>query len=178
MSNLISIEWQRGHGLYIAASLMAFSPCGSATERTDPVLILRIGQVAVFDQIEGRTQYGLEYRMRPFSRRRLVPVVGYSQTGNGSRFIYLAVRRDYWLSASLSLAPSFAIGSFRDGKQIRLGNELAFRTGIEAAYRLSNGVRIGVALMHVSNGGLGQRNPGTEALVVSISMPFLRGGYR
>jgi len=71
------------------------------------------------------------------------------------------------------LIPGFGAGVFDDSADIELGNTLEFRSGIELAYQFRNKVRMGVALFHLSNGGIGGDNPGTEALVFSVSIPFL-----
>ena len=52
-----------------------------------------------------------------------------------------------------------------------LGNELEFRSGLELQYRLGNGARFGVGFFHLSNAGISESNPGTEALVFSIGLP-------
>ena len=49
----------------------------------------------------------------------------------------------------------------QDGDQIRMGNTLEFRSGGDFMYRFRNNVRVGVGVFHISNAGLGYRNPGS-----------------
>lgn len=65
------------------------------------------------------------------------------------------------------------MGIFNDSSEIELGNELEFRSGVELAYQFRNKVRAGIAIFHLSNGGISSENPGTEALVFSICIPML-----
>ena len=56
---------------------------------------------------------------------------------------------------------------------MNLGNNLEFRSGVELAYQFKDKMRAGVAIFHLSNGGISSQNPGTEALVFSICIPVL-----
>lgn len=118
-----------------------------------------------------RTHLGLEYRFRSFSRWRLVPAIGYAIAFSGANFLYGDLRRDFWLGDCWAVSPSFGIGSFEDGGRIELGQRLEFRSGLELVYRFRGRYRIGAAIVHLSNGGLSERNPGTEALLLGLSAP-------
>ena len=71
------------------------------------------------------------------------------------------------------MIPSFGVGIFTDSDEIELGNELEFRSGVELAYQFRNKIRAGIAIFHLSNGGISSENPGTEALVISVCIPIL-----
>jgi len=66
------------------------------------------------------------------------------------------------------IEPGLAIGSFR-GDEIDLGSPLEFRSSIEVGVRLSHGQRLSLLLYHLSNAGLGYRNPGVEVLGIGYS---------
>jgi len=68
-----------------------------------------------------------------------------------------------------SLAPHLYFGGDSD---LDLDFPLQFRSQLEVAYRLDNRERIGVALSHYSNAGLGNDNPGTESIMVYYSLPL------
>jgi len=72
------------------------------------------------------------------------------------------------------LARAF-VGVFDDtGRPLRLGAEYRFKAmgaGGEVARRFHGEYRIGAALFHLSNAGTAGRNPGTEALVISLCIP-------
>ena len=134
------------------------------------------GQVGIQDDIDGPQRYGLEYRFKSFAGPwgfRLIPAIGAARSSNGAYFIYSDLRHDFYLSDRWILIPSFGMGVFGDSEEVDLGNDLEFRSGIEIAYQFRNKMRIGLALFHLSNGGISSSNPGTESLVFSICIPIL-----
>ncbi len=70
------------------------------------------------------------------------------------------------------MTPSLGLGSFDDGEDVKLGHDLEFRSGIKITYQFKNDWRVGIGLFHLSNGGLGDRNPGTEPVFVGVSIPL------
>ena len=134
------------------------------------------GQVGILDDLDGAQRYGVEYRFKSFSGPgdfRLIPAIGAAMSDNGASFIYSDLRHDFYLSRRWILIPSFGMGIFNDSSEINLGNDLEFRSGIEVAYQFINKIRTGVAIFHLSNGGISSQNPGTEALVFSICIPMI-----
>jgi hypothetical protein len=134
------------------------------------------GQVGILDDTKATQRYGLEYRFKSFSGPfgfRLIPAVGAAIANDSAHFIYADIRHDFYLSRRWILIPSFGLGIFKDSSKINLGNNLEFRSGVELAYQFKNKVRAGVAIFHLSNGGISSQNPGTEALVFSICIPVL-----
>jgi lipid A 3-O-deacylase len=137
-----------------------------------PMINLNIGEIGVADHIGQPLRYGIEYRSQAFSKWNVIPAIGYTKSEGGTRFLYASLLVDFSLSSRWIMTPSFGLGSFGDGKEIHLGKELEFRSGIEIAYRIHRRYRVGLALFHFSNGGLSEINPGTEALVFSIGIPL------
>jgi hypothetical protein len=68
--------------------------------------------------------------------------------------------------------PVAAAGYFHRGAGKDLGSHLEFKTGLELAYRFDDMSRIGIAFDHISNAGLTKRNPGTESLLLTYSIPI------
>tara|TARA_B100000963_G_C22509948_1_gene617872 strand:+ start:510 stop:1040 length:531 start_codon:yes stop_codon:yes gene_type:complete len=68
--------------------------------------------------------------------------------------------------------PSLGAGIYNDGSGKKLGNDLQFRTSFEVSYELKNKNRIGIALSHISNANLGNKNPGVEILSFSYHVPY------
>jgi len=140
------------------------------------MLNITAGQVGILDDLDGSQRYGLEYRFKSFSGPwgfRLIPAVGAAISNNGAGFIYTDLRHDFYLNRRWILIPSFGVGIFNDSDEIELGNELEFRSGVELAYQFRNKIRAGIAIFHLSNGGISSENPGTEALVISVCIPIL-----
>ncbi|NKB19827.1 MAG: hypothetical protein GKS01_04700 [Alphaproteobacteria bacterium] len=70
------------------------------------------------------------------------------------------------------MTPSFAVGAYDDSKGKDLGHTIEFRSGVELAWRFDNQMRLGLTLYHLSNAGIGDRNPGTEVLSLGLSVPL------
>tara|TARA_R110001583_G_C5603243_1_gene404677 strand:- start:597 stop:1277 length:681 start_codon:yes stop_codon:yes gene_type:complete len=156
--------------------LVLFSPSANASDATPPadvaMLNFTLGKVGIADNIDTPLRYGIEYRMRALSTWKVIPAFGFAHAESSASFLYTDLRHDFWLTDRWVAIPSFGVGAFDDGDDIQLGKELEFRSGIEIAYRFHKQYRIGIALFHLSNGGLGRKNPGTESLVMSLSIPL------
>jgi len=161
--------------LIIMLAIIPFSPA-QAKPRTDfPLLNINAGETNILDNTGHSQRYGLEYRFKSFAGPygfRLIPSVGAAASNNNAYFIYTDLRHDFYMNDQWLLTPSFGIGLFRNGDNFNLGDNKEFRSGIELAYRFDNDYRAGLALFHISNGGLSSRNPGTEVLVFSVSIPI------
>lgn len=158
---------------YLLLVMLLFPVSGSADYQKSPAMVnLTFGQVGIADNIKGASRYGLEYRTRPYSKWALVPAVGFARAENGATFVYADLRHDFWLNDRWVVIPSFGVGAFDDTEEIDLGETLEFRSGVELAYRFYGQYRVGVAVFHLSNGGLSDKNPGTEALVISLCIPL------
>jgi lipid A 3-O-deacylase PagL len=95
------------------------------------------------------------------------PVSGLMATADGALYGYVGLRTERLLGRYLVFSPSLASGIYYRGDGKLLGGALEFRSGIELSYRLPRDARLGVALYHLSNGGLYGSNPGTEALLLT-----------
>lgn len=139
------------------------------------MLNLTAGQVGILDDLDGPQRYGLEYRFKSFLGPfgfKLIPAIGLAVANNNARFTYADLRHDFYLNNNWLLIPSFGAGIFKDSAEIELGNNVEFRSGLEIAYEFHNRYRAGLAIFHLSNGGVSSTNPGTEALVFSICIPM------
>ena len=95
-------------------------------------------------------------------------------TDESAYYGYFGLSADlYFLRCKcIVLSPSLAAGIYEDGDQIRMGHTLEFRSGGDLSYRFKNNVRIGVGIFHISNAGLGYRNPGSEQIIFKYHIPF------
>jgi hypothetical protein len=115
--------------------------------------------------------FSLEYR----SDLKLLivkPLVGIAASTDGAVFGYAGFNIDLYFGRRWVLSPGFAVGAFEEGDGKDLGNTVEFRSGAELAYRFNNRARLGISLHHISNASLGDRNPGTEILLLNYSIPF------
>lgn len=166
---------RRAHTLTLLLTALTTFQVAEADPPREPMWSVSAGKLGVFDDIGDPFELGIAYRFRPVGKWSLLPAVGATVHDNGAYFVYSELRREFWLGGSWLLVPSFGLGFFEDGKKLDLGHTVEFRSGLEVGHRLENGWRVGVALFHLSNGGIGDRNPGTEALVFSISIPLSQG---
>lgn len=145
----------------------------SLAESSPRYLTVAVGHVGVLDDnIDDPGVLKVEYRFRPRAKWLLAPSVGAARSGNGASFVFADIEKDFYPSKQWVITPSFGLGSFDDGEDVRLGHSLEFRSGIKFAYQFDNDWRFGIALFHLSNGGLGERNPGTEPVFLSLSIPL------
>lgn len=118
-------------------------------------------------------EFGLEYRDKHKFLWIFKPVARAAYISNGMTFVGVGVRIDAFFGKRFVITPSF-IPTWWRGKtsKLDLGYPLEFRSAIEFAYRFDNRARLGVAVSHTSNAHLGDKNPGTEALLVNYSIPL------
>ena len=100
------------------------------------------------------------------------PFAGLLVTTEGAAYAYAGIALDVVIADRVAITPSAAVGLYHDGGGKDLGHVVEFRTGAEAAYIFNNDHRLGVSFYHLSNAGLGTRNPGTEILQINYSMPL------
>ena len=134
------------------------------------LLMASAGWVDVSRRRHSAAELGLGYR----SRNRLWafrPAAGLAATTSGAVYGWAGIAYDVRIGR-VTLTPSFAPGLYRHGGGIDLGHPVEFRSQFEAGFRLSDRSRIGVALSHMSNAGLGQTNPGVETLTLDYAFAF------
>jgi hypothetical protein len=139
--------------------------------RVAPRLEVSAGTLGVLDGASPLAM-GLEYRWHGFSRWTIVPGAGLVAGDDDSRYVYGNLNRDFQIGHAWTATISFGAGYFRDGGEVELGHPLIFQSGIELGRWIERRWRIGLAFDHLSNGGLAGHNPGTEMLVLRVSMPL------
>jgi len=102
----------------------------------------------------------------------LAPFVGGSVTTDGATYGYFGFGFDVNFGPNWVLTPNGAAGIFERGSGTNLGSWWEFRTGAELAYRFADQSRLGLAVHHTSNAGLGKRNPGEQSVLLMYSYPM------
>jgi lipid A 3-O-deacylase len=155
------------------ALALAFALLGAAPLRAEggSALALAAGVFEPGDSTYQAAELGLQWRG---GGRLWVlhPMVGGILTHKGSYDLYAGFSFDLPLGKRVVLRPSFAPGYYNMGSGKDLGYALEFRSGLEAAWRFSNGARLGVEINHISNGGLGDHNPGANSLLLMVTIPI------
>ncbi len=115
---------------------------------------------------------GLEYRFRD-QYNGLRPTIGGFVNGDGALYGYAGAYWDLPLNtAPFVISPGFAVGGYSQGSSKDLGYGIEFRSTLEVSYKFQDAQRVGVQIAHLSNAGLGNKNPGTETLEAVYSHPF------
>ncbi len=99
------------------------------------------------------------------------PLLGLSVNTKGGVYGYGGLYTSFALGEVL-LTPSITVGGYAQNDSKDLGSVLQFQSSIEGAYQLDYGGRLGVRFSHISNGGIKDKNPGAEILLLSYSHPM------
>lgn len=155
------------------ASLMLLAATAAAAEPppTVPWVIASAGTFALVEEFDYPYRLGLQYRSTPRTAWALAPGIGVAAGPDGMGYFYADVAHDFHLPRQWSMTLSLAAGYFLNGDAIGANEQLEFQSGLELTRALKNGMRIGLAGYHVSNGGLAHPNNGSEALVLLLGIP-------
>jgi len=123
-----------------------------------------------------RKETGVEFRAEYRSDKRLSifkPFAAFSTTNTSQGFIGAGLLLDLFMGRRYVMTPSFAPHYYWGGnKKLDLGHSIEFRSQLEFAYRFDNRSRLGMAISHYSNAGIGNSNPGTETGTIYFSVPL------
>ena len=89
--------------------------------------------------------------------------------------IYLStgLQKKIYLSNNNTLIPSFSIGlyeAFDAGKD--MGYPIEFKSELELNHNFSNGSLLGITYNHISNADLGNKNPGSDSVLINFKKNF------
>jgi hypothetical protein len=161
-------------GLGLAVALLAAAPAEAQVGREgdDPsFLTISGGWFDMNRQKDQAAEFRLEYRS-DYKMWIFKPFGGVMGTSTGAGYLFAGVLIDVFLGNRWVVTPSFAPGWYIKGGGYDLGYPLEFRSQLELAYRFDNRSRLGVSFGHMSNASLGDKNPGTESLMLNYSVPL------
>lgn len=105
------------------------------------------------------------------------PFVAAAGATSGHGFVGAGILLDLFFGRRFVVTPSFAPHYYFGGNDdLDLGHAVEFRSQLEFAYRFDDRSRLGVAVSHYSNAGLGDENPGTESALLYYSIPLANVG--
>jgi hypothetical protein len=130
--------------------------------------------IALFDfiqnnstSLEGRTEFRLYKVPIPVK-----PLSGIMANTDGGLFLYVGLLYDIRVSSFFYITPSFSPGFYYRSSSKELGFVLNFRSQLEISLIFENDFRFGISFNHISNGTLGNINPGVESLALSLQLPL------
>ena len=131
------------------------------------------GGLGVFDALHNNTaaEGRLEFRFDQ-SLFFIRPLVGTLFTNKGSLYAYGGFRFELPIGKHVLIMPNAAVGYYEKGDGKDLGSHAEFKTGVELDLIFANGIRVGPAFDHISNAGIGKKNPGEENLMMMVSVPL------
>lgn len=97
--------------------------------------------------------------------------VGVEANASGGAYAYGGVSRDFHFGHWV-VTPLAGIGRYWRGSGKDLGSPMEFRLSAAVAREISNGVRVGLKFVHLSNAYTGRINPGDEELLLAWSAPL------
>ncbi len=133
------------------------------------------GGVGVFNVFPNNSanrsaQFSGEYRLghKLFS---IGPLAGLTVNTQGGVFGYGGIYTDLAFGPVV-LTPSVAVGGYAQNGSKDLGSVFQIQSALDAAYEFQGGSRLGVRISHISNGGVNEKNPGVESLLLTYSLPL------
>ena len=95
----------------------------------------------------------------------LRPQAGLLWTNHGEIYGWGGLSADIQLPSNWLFTVSTGVGGY-DGKRMKLGSMLEFRSSLDLNYRLNNESQLGMSFNHISNGGITKTNYGSESLLL------------
>jgi lipid A 3-O-deacylase len=120
-----------------------------------------------FTAAEGRLEFRFAYTILYWK-----PLVGTYFTNRGAIYTYGGFRLELPVGRHILIIPMATVGDYEKGAGKDLGAHIEFKTGAEIDLVFANGVRVGPVFDHVSNAGIGKKNPGEENLLLMVSVPL------
>jgi opacity protein-like surface antigen len=103
--------------------------------------------------------------------RGLKPTAGVMFATNESMYGYAGLAAPFrW--GRWELEASAGVGAYHKGKGLELGGVFEFHLGAGVSYAVTDSVRIGAMLTHVSNAGTHKVNPGLNSALGTVGFTF------
>lgn len=161
-----------------AAALMGAAFCAllpSSAHADDPAFFsIGAGTYDWNRQKDEGVEVRMEYRHDKKYLGFLKPFVAgaFAKNDSSNFFVGAGVLMDVYFGKRFVMTPSFAPHYYNGGNtKLDLDYPLEFRSQVEFAYRFDDRSRLGLAVSHYSNAGLGTTNPGTESAQIYYSIP-------
>ena len=102
----------------------------------------------------------------------LKPVLGLAVTSKGGGDVWAGIAADIPILDGWYLVPGVAPSGYAHGGGLALGSAFELRDSLALEYRLDNDCRFGLEGAYLSNLGLGNRDPGTETAMLTLTLPL------
>ena len=102
----------------------------------------------------------------------LQPITGIMVTPDYQGYIYTGLQLNKKIGDNLTLTPSFTPGLYSRGKGKPLYHILQFKSEIQISWKSKNKNTFGFSFNHISNAGIGERNPGANNYMFNYLKKF------
>jgi len=123
-----------------------------------------------------KNEEGEEFRLEYRSSSKywgFKPLVALAGTTTGQGFFGAGLLLDVFIGRRFVFTPSILPNLYVGGNsKLDLGYFIEIRSQLEASYRFDDRSRLGIAVSHYSNAGMGDDNVGTESAMIYYSAPF------
>ena len=102
---------------------------------------------------------------------KIKPVTGFMITSDAASYLYTGIQAEYDLG-KLNITPSFTPGLYNEGDGKDLGHLIEFKSELQLSFDISDSSELGLSYNHVSNGGLGDINPGADSYMFNFMKSF------
>ncbi len=116
-------------------------------------------------------QHSNENLFRDTFLGKFSPISGFMITADSGSYFYTGVQAEYKIG-KLNLTPSFSPGLYSMGDGKDLGSPLEFKSEIQLSIDLLPGTKLGYSQSHLSNGDLGEKNPGADSYMFNFMKSF------
>ena len=116
-------------------------------------------------------QHSNEDLFRDTSFGKFSPITGLMMTADSGSYLYTGVQAEYKIG-KLNLTPSFSPGLYSMGDGKDLGSPLEFKSELQLSMDLLPGTKLGYSQSHLSNAGLGDKNPGADSYMFNFMKSF------
>ena len=99
------------------------------------------------------------------------PITGFMITADTTSYFYTGIQAEYKIG-KLNLTPSFSPGLYSMGDGKDLGSPLEFKSEVQVSVDLLPGTKLGYSQSHISNGDLGEKNPGADSYMFNFMKSF------
>ena len=158
-------------GAVALAAALSVSPARAEGADDGSTLVLGAGYTDPIQSGADGADFRLDYRHGE-GLWFVKPFVGIQATSEGSVWGGGGVYIDVPVLDRVYLTATAAVGGYSQGGGKDLGSVLEFRTQGEVTYRFDNGMRLGAAFSHLSNAGIGSRNPGINFVSALFVVPI------
>ena len=127
------------------------------------------------DHKQAAVLVGLQHQNESLVRDTIIgnisPITGAFITENSAVYVYSGFEWNVDMG-TLTFTPSFAPGLYSEGDGKDLGHVIEFKSELQLSIDLLPGTKLGYSQSHLSNAGIGDKNPGADSYMFNFMKSF------